>query len=520
MKAIRNLKVILVVLIVILISVISFGGIYYVNKGEMKNRLPDYVLGSSIKGYRHITLVASESTNEDENNTNSTSNTTENATANTTENETSNTTENATENNTTENAVNTTNTTSENVNTASNYRKSANIIKRRLKVLNIDNYNVTCDESTGRIVVDLPEDDKTDIILSDLTEVGKFTIEDSETGEVLLDNGDVKSVKFGQQNTGTSSSSSLIMGIEFNSKGTKKFRNITKEYQNELAENSTNDVNTANTSADSNSTDENLVGSENSTNETSSSENSTEESNTTNSTNTTENSTDSSEKKDKKVKIKIDDAEILTTDFSEVIDNGVLTLTVGNANDETQRNSALNIGAIIQNEPLPVKYQVEGNTYTESSIDENTLKVIIYCLVVIALVIALVLIVKYRTTGILQAILSVGYIGLLLIVIRYANVVESLDGILSIFVCYVINSVFAFMISKVLGNKDLTKKESKKSVNNVIKTYGLIIIPELIIATVCLFTSWSAIFSFGMILFWGIVISFVYNVAVTKFIEK
>ena len=476
MKAIRNLKVILVVLIVILISVISFGGIYYVNKGEMKNRLPDYVLGSSIKGYRHITLVASESTNEDENNTNSTSNTTENAT--------SNTTENATENNTTENAVNTTNTTSENVNTASNYRKSANIIKRRLKDLNIDNYNVTCDESTGRIVVDLPEDDKTDIILSDLTEVGKFTIEDSETGEVLLDNGDVKSVKFGQQNTGTSSSSSLIMGIEFNSKGTKKFRNITKEYQNELAENST------------------------------------EESNTTNSTNTTENSTDSSEKKDKKVKIKIDDAEILTTDFSEVIDNGVLTLTVGNANDETQRNSALNIGAIIQNEPLPVKYQVEGNTYTESSIDENTLKVIIYCLVVIALVIALVLIVKYRTMGILQAILSVGYIGLLLIVIRYANVVESLDGILSIFVCYVINSIFAFMISKVLSNKDLTKKVSKKSVNNVIKKYGLIIIPELIIATVCLFTSWSAIFSFGMILFWGIVISFVYNVAVTKFIEK
>ena len=484
MKAIRNLKVTLVVLIVVLISVISFGGIYYVNKGEMKNRLPDYVLGSSIKGYRHITLVASESTNKDENNTNSTSNTTENTTENATENETSNTTENATENNTTENAVNTTNTTSENVNTASNYRKSANIIKRRLKDLNIDNYNVTCDESTGRIVVDLPEDDKTDIILSDLTEVGKFTIEDSETGEVLLDNGDVKSVKFGQQNTGTSSSSSLIMGIEFNSKGTKKFRNITKEYQNELAENST------------------------------------EESNATNSTNTTENSTDSSEKKDKKVKIKIDDAEILTTDFSEVIDNGVLTLTVGNANDETQRNSALNIGAIIQNEPLPVKYQVEGNTYTESSIDENTLKVIIYCLVVIALVIALVLIAKYRTTGILQAVLSVGYIGLLLIVIRYANVVESLDGILSIFVCYIINSVFAFMISKVLSNKDLTKKESKKSVNNVIKKYGLIIIPELIIATVCLFTSWSAIFSFGMILFWGIVISFVYNVAVTKFIEK
>ena len=71
MKAIRNLKVILVVLIVILISVISFGGIFYVNKGRMKNRLPDYILDSSAKGYRRVTLVVSESTEEDENNTNS-----------------------------------------------------------------------------------------------------------------------------------------------------------------------------------------------------------------------------------------------------------------------------------------------------------------------------------------------------------------------------------------------------------------------------------------------------------------
>lgn len=504
MKAIRNLKVILVVLIVILISVISFGGIYYVNKGRMTNRLPDYILGSNIKGYRHVTLVASEDTQESKDNTNS--NTTGNTT-NTKEN-TTNTTENAT--NTTENATNTTENATNSANTAENYRKSANIIKRRLKKLNVDNYNITCDENSGRIVIDIPEDDKTDIILSDLTEIGKFTIEDSETGEVLLDNSDVKSVKFGQQNSGTSSSSSLVMGIEFDSKGTKKFRDVTKEYQNNVNENAANE--TSNTSsADNTNATENTT--ENATNETSSSENSTGESNTTDSQN-------SSEKKDKKVKIKIDDAEILTTDFSEVIDNGVLTLTVGNATDDSQKNSALNIGAIIENDPLPVKYTIEGNTYIESPIDENALNIIIYALIIIALIIAFVLIIKYRAIGILQVILSVGYIGLLLIVVRYANVVVSLEGILSIFVCYVINSVFAFMISKVLNNKDLTKKESKKLVNNVYKKYCLIVIPEMVIALICLFTSWSAIFSFGMILFWGIVISIVYNFVITEFINK
>jgi len=493
MKAIRNLKVILVVLIVILISVISFGGIYYVNKGRMTNRLPDYILGSNIKGYRHVTLVASEDTQENKNNTNS--NTTEN---------TANTTENTT--NTTENTTNTTENTTNSVNTAENYRKSANILKGRLKKLNVDNYNITCDENSGRIVIDIPEDDKTDIILSDLTEIGKFTIEDSETGEVLLDNSDVKSVKFGQQNSEKSSTSSLVMGIEFDSKGTKKFRDVTKEYQNNVNENVANETSNTSSMDNTNST-------ENATNETSSSKNSTEESNTTD-------SQKSSETKDKKVKIKIDDAEILTTDFSEVIDNGILTLTVGNATDDSQKNSALNIGAIIENDPLPVKYTIEGNTYIESPIDRNTLNIIIYALIIIALIIAFVLIIKYRAIGILQVILSVGYVGLLLIVVRYANVVVSLEGILSIFVCYVINSVFAFMISKVLNNKELTKKESKKLVNNVYKKYCLIVIPEMVIALICLFTSWSAIFSFGMILFWGIVISFVYNFIVTKFIEK
>ena len=493
MKAIRNLKVILVVLIVILISAISFGGIYYVNKGRMTNRLPDYILGSNIKGYRHVTLVASEDTQENKNNTNS--NTTEN---------TANTTENTT--NTTENTTNTTENTTNSVNTAENYRKSANILKGRLKKLNVDNYNITCDENSGRIVIDIPEDDKTDIILSDLTEIGKFTIEDSETGEVLLDNSDVKSVKFGQQNSEKSSTSSLVMGIEFDSKGTKKFRDVTKEYQNNVNENVANETSNTSSMDNTNST-------ENATNETSSSKNSTEESNTTD-------SKKSSETKDKKVKIKIDDAEILTTDFSEVIDNGILTLTVGNATDDSQKNSALNIGAIIENDPLPVKYTIEGNTYIESPIDRNTLNIIIYALIIIALIIAFVLIIKYRAIGILQVILSVGYIGLLLIVVRYANVVVSLEGILSIFVCYVINSVFAFMISKVLNNKELTKKESKKLVNNVYKKYCLIVIPEMVIALICLFTSWSAIFSFGMILYWGIVISFVYNFIVTKFIEK
>lgn len=497
MKAVKGLRIVLLIAIIILLSVISFGGIYYQDKGNMKNRLPSYILGANLEGYRHVTLV----TTEDANSTNEVSS--ENATneVNTSSENTSSNEENELNENSLEdlNLTNETNTTSENTsNNAGKYKDSAKIFKNRLKSLNIDNYNVSCDLNTGRIVIDLPENDRTDTILSDLVEVGKFSIIDSKTKEELLNNGDVKSVKFGSQTSGTSTS--LVMAIEFNTKGAKKFAKVTKEYQNNVDENATNT---------SNETDSNLVGS----NEENSTENTSEE----NSTNTTSDS--STEKKSKKVTLKIDDSELLTTDFSEIIDNGVLTLTVGSGSDSEQDYAAMNLGAIIENDPLPIEYKIDGNTYVESSIENNALKIIIYAEIIIALIVSLILIAKYRMTGIWQVILSIGYVAILLITIRLANVVISLDGIFTILICYLLNSSFAFLISKVLSNKDLSKKEKTKSINNAIKKYCLIVIPELIVSIICLFTSWSAIFSLGMILFWGVAISLIYNIIITKWIN-
>lgn len=456
MKTQKKLNLVLIVLIILLLAIVSFGGIYVKNKNDMKNLLPSYVLGNDLKGYRQISLVLDNSKETSENNEVTETNTVE---------------ETATE-----------------AKSGADYKKSAEIIKKRLKSLDVDNYIVSCDENTGKILVSLPEDDKTDVILSDIVEKGKFSINNNATGEELLNNSDVKRVDVGID---TSTGSKVLkLNIIFNTKGASKFTKITKNYQNQV--------------------DENVV--ENET-----TENSSEEATEETSENTTEESTEKSDKSDKKVTLKIDSSELLTTDFSYIIDNGVLGLTLGDADsiDQTKLESAMSLAAIIENDPLTVDYKIEENTYVASIVDKDTLKGIICIEIVLALVVALVIVAKYRMNGILSAIVSVGYIALLLITIRFANVTLSLNGILAILFAYLLNTCFVVLACE-NKKENLTKKDKNRVFKKLINKYTIIVIPQLLIALVCCFTAWAPIFSFGMVMFWGIIISWCYNAIMSK----
>ena len=171
MKTQKKLNLVLIVLIILLLSIVSFGGIYIKDKSNMKNILPSYKLGNDLKGYRQVNFVVEESNDESQDTKKY---------------------------------------------EAGDYRKAAEIFKKRLNSLKVDNYTVSCDEYSGKIVITLPEDDKTDTILSDLAETGKFSIVDSTTNEELLNNKDVKSVKVGVQQG--VSSAQMYMSINFNTK--------------------------------------------------------------------------------------------------------------------------------------------------------------------------------------------------------------------------------------------------------------------------------------------------------------
>lgn len=481
MKAQKRLNVILVVLIIVLVSIISFVGIFYQSRNEMVSRIPEYKSGTNIKGHRIVTLEVSED------GTKSGEESTENKT---TENEVA---ENETSNN--EESKNT-------ENNADNYKKSAEIIKKRLKNLKVEDYSVSLDENTGKIEIDLPENDQTDIILSDITQKGNFQIADSSTNEVLLSNSDIKSVDVGKQVNG--SYTVVYMNINFNMQGAKKFKNVTVKYQNNVSEN---------TIAAENTTEENTTTTENSTEE-----NSTSEENT-----TSDESADSSNES-RQVVLKIDDTTMMTTSFTEVIDNGTLSLTIGSSKDNDEIQTYVyggdNLAAIIENEAMPLQYEIKGNTYVASEIGTSNIKIIVYVEIAIALVISLYLIIRYRVKGIMATILSIGYVAILLLAIRYANVVLSIEGILAIALSFVVNTVFNIMLLNRIKEKNMTAEEKRQKYNEALKRYSLSIIPIVIIAVVCCLVNWDAIYSFGMVMFWGIIISIIYNLTFTNVVVK
>ena len=488
MKMQKKLNVVLIILTTILVSLISFGGIYYRNKNTMANRVPDYMIGTDLKGYRQVVLnpVREEESGDNEQ---------EKTEENTEENE-----ENVVVQNNEEKQENKETNPEED---KKNYKKSAEVFTKRLKSLKIDNYSIAVDEETGKIEISLPENKQTDIVLSDLSQQGRFSIKDSKTDEDLLTNSDVRNVKIARTQT-AAGSKTIYMSIYLNTKGTGKFTNITKNYQNNIEENE--NVESTENEVIENATEEDgdsgtKVSDENETSE--------EESDT----NTTEG---------KQVKMNIDDVTMLTTSFQEVIDNGVISLTLGSAEDESSDEiySAYNLAAIIENEALPIKYEIKGNTFISSSFEDDQLKALIYVEIGIALAIMLVLIAKYRIKGLLYSIVSVGYIAILLLAVRFTNVSISILGIFAFEICYIMNIIYTFIKLELIKDDKLTKKEKDKFIKEANKKYCLVLVPEIILAIICCFAQWLQLLSLGTILFWGIMISLVYNYIINKLIES
>ena len=483
MKSQKKLNVVLIVLVIVLISIISFVGVYHLEKNEMVSVLPNYILGTNISGYRKVTL---EVINEEEENSSS---------------ETVILGEDEENNEVVENEVQEPEQNEEEVKkeNTKNYKKSAEVLKARLKSLNVEDFNVSLDEATGKIEISLPENDQTDIILADIVQKGKFEITDTNTGEVLLNNDDVKSVDVGITNS--YGYSIVVMNINFKLSATNKFKTITENYNtNAVIEVEANEVGNTETN-----TDENTVSNE------TSEENSTEETKTT-------------EEVAKTIDLKIDDTNMLSTGFSEVVDNGVMPLTIGTSTDEDEIKESLyggyNVAAIIENDPIPVDYEVTGNIYVQATINMSNINIIVYVLIAIAVVLSIFMIIKFKMKGLLGTILSVGYIAILLLAVRYANVTLSVEGILALGLSFIANWLFNYLLLNNLKNKNLTREERILKYKDTIKKYSLILVPLIIMSVVCCFINWDSIYSFGMVLFWGAIISIVYNLIIPNLLVR
>ena len=481
----KVVKISTIILLIILVSMIGFLGIYKQNKNQMSNIVKDYSYSMDIKGARNIKLILDTDTTEvikDKD-----GKVIEDATD-----------EEIEQNGYTKESVA---NNSEDVKTEENYNKSKKIIEKRLKKLGVEEYNISLKPEIGEMIVEIPENDKTDSIVSNLNTVGKFEIIDSETEEVLLNNNNIKSSSV-LYNTDTSGTS-VYLEIAFNKEGKNKLEEISKTYVKKEENNTTSENTTIEDENTTETTDADEV-----------LNNSTE--------GTTEETTN-----EKKITMKIDDEEIMSTSFDEPITTGKIQLSVGSVTTDKEKlqdyiTQAQNTATVLDSGNLPVKYDIEKNQYILSDISEEQLEYIAIAIAVLVIIGIIALTIKHKLKGLLAGILYIGLAALYLLLIRYANVVISVESIFGIAIILILNFIFTSMLlNKIRKNI----KENKENVVNksTVETYKKFfnrIIPICAITIAFCFIKWIPISSFGMILFWGLLMIAVYNVAITRSLLK
>ncbi len=501
----KKIKILVCTLVVFLIATIAIFGIYTKYQNRMINNVKSYSYGMDLKGERTIILTPSTETetkikDAEENEVTDAENLTD---------------EELTQKGYTkeEVAVN-----SESALTKENYEKSKEIIEKRLKQLDVEQYTINVNEENGQITINIPEDNRTDDIINNLIPVGKFEIIDSETKEVLMTNNDIKEarVMYGQSSS-VQNGTNVYLDIKFNKEGTQKFENVTNTYKTVEESNTTN---TTNTTSDNTTTDNTTT--ENNTNETNTS--------TENTTNETEGSTSedttSEEETQKEIIMQIDGEQMMTTSFDEVVSTGEMSLVVGTAatdedtiNDHAQ--NALNMATLLNNGEMPIEY--EGvSQYILSDITKTQLHIVEIAIIVIIALALLRLIIKYKTNGFLA---SIGYIGLaaiLALIIRYTNVVIAIEGIFAIVIILIINYIFQNkLLAKQKELKENKENETvRKAMKEIFKDFFIKMIPICIMAITFCFIKWIPISSFGMVMFWGLLLIAVYNPIVTLYLIK
>ena len=168
---------------------------------------------------------------------------------------------------------------------------------------------------------------------------------------------------------------------------------------------------------------------------------------------------------------------------------------------------------------MPVEYEIEVNRFVFSDIVLRTL-IIAVCVCTVVLVLMLIYMVyKYKRDGFIGAISIIGYIAILLIALRYANVNLTITGLVIIGVAVVLEYL-AFMRIFAVNSKDIDEETNRKELKTTLLKELEELIPLVVIAIVFAVSKWEPIYGIGMVLFWAILIAITYNMITLKLINS
>ncbi len=338
--------------------------------------------------------------------------------------------------------------------------KTKEILQTRLEKLGAGEYLIRT--SKEAIVIELKEDDKTNYLVSNVTGQGKFEIKDKKTKEVLMTNSDIElaNVLYRETQNGTE----VYLNIEFTKEGTTKFEEITKKYAT------------------------------------------TEETKAKRESNSDSNNTSTEDENQPKISLQIDGSEILSQSFDNPNASGKIQLKLSNAttdNKTFQKNiqSATTIAVTLDNGMLPIEYKLTENQYVYSDITNEMILIFSIVIAIIVIIALAVLVVKYKMKGLLASAFYIGLIALYLLIIRYTNVILTIEGIAGILIILIINYIITL---RIINQKKIIQED---------------LIPIAIVAIAFCFMRWSQLSSIGMVMFWGAV-TLIYHMVTIKVLDN
>ena len=214
----------------------------------------------------------------------------------------------------------------------------------------------------------------------------------------------------------------------------------------------------------------------------------------------------------KYVTVRLDGQNLISTYFGEEIINGELNIPMGEpATDEATYNNIYEqltrLISIINGERLPLTYILHQDTFVNSSITDDMINVAKVLFAVAVVVASVIMVVKYKVKGLVLAILSLGFVALTDLTVRYMQITVTINSVIAALAIIIMN--YAYMFKVLAGYKDNTI--TKVVYKEVSKHYYLSIVPVIILAIIFTFMNGAVINSIGVVLFWGLLVQALYN---------
>lgn len=476
----KKVKIITIILAIIAITLVAFGGVYIQTQNRMENKVKDYQLGKELEGERVIELKITSDSDDSENT------------------ETSEETDGTTEENT-ENAEATDNTAEEaeseqttviDAETLEKCKTVKKTIENRLKALGSQDYTISLNEQDGTIRVELPEDDSVDSYAYFLYATLNIDVKDEETEEELISDSMIKKAtySYGSDNSGAYQ---VYLELELNKDGQAKLKEIQNNYA--ILSTEVQEIEDAKEDEEE-STDESSQGSETET----SAEGET---------------TENTEPTKKIAKLYIDGTEF---DVDRIEENKIRVMMGSKTSNTTNLNNylaqAAEISMMENSGKYPISYEIVTNRYEFSNITKTDLMYFAIAIAIILLVILLVYCIIYKSAGILASFSFIGFVAIFSLLLRYTNVAISIEGIAAIIITILLNLKLNQELLSRTKKINMVKEAMKATYKNIF----LMIIPIMILTIVFCFAKWSSLNSFGLIMFWGIILVAIYNYIVTR----